>query len=86
MKMLTTKTKKKETIISNVRVGRPQASQTASSHTPGVKQGNATGNFEREEGITDGPDGARATARRSTSINPEAHDPIDPRMPNLPPP
>jgi hypothetical protein len=25
------------------------------------------------------------TAARSTGINPKAHEPIDPRMPNLPP-
>jgi hypothetical protein len=72
--------------IANVRVGQAQANPTASSHTPGVKQGNARGNFEREKGLHGMRDGALATARRSTGINPEARDPIDPRMPNLPPP
>jgi len=79
-------------MIANIRIGRAQGQQSASAHVPGVKQGNAParGNrvgLERESGIHAGPDGgARATARRSTGINPKAHDPIDPRMPNLPPP
>jgi hypothetical protein len=79
---------KKEKLIANVRVGKAQADPTAPAHTPGVKRGNARGNFNRERGMRqmrDG-DGARATARRSTGINPEARNPIDPRMPNLPPP
>ncbi len=79
-------------LIANIRVGRAQAQQSASAHIPGVKQGNARprGNHsarQREAGIHPTPDGgARATARRSTGINAKAHDPIDPRMPNLPPP
>jgi hypothetical protein len=60
-------------VISNVSVGTPQGHPTAPSHTRGVKQGNAHG------------DGVAATARRSTSVNPRAHEPIDPRMPKLPP-
>jgi hypothetical protein len=32
-----------------------------------------------------GREGKSATARSSTSINPKAAGPIDPRMPNLPP-
>ncbi len=80
-----------ERLIANVRVGHAQGQQSASAHVPGVKQGNAParGNrsgLERESGIHVGPNGgARATARRSTGINPKSHDPIDPRMPNLPP-
>jgi hypothetical protein len=51
----------------------------------------ARGNLQKENGIVSAPvgdlaEGAKATARRSTGINPEARDPIDPRMPNLPPP
>ena len=73
------------------RVGKPETKPDAPSHTAGVKQGNARGNLEREKGIVSAPagdlrEGAKATARRSTGINPEARDPIDPRMPNLPPP
>lgn len=54
----------------------------APTHTPGVKQGNSKGNYERQSGHQ--PDG-RSTARRSTGINPTDEDPIDPRMPNLSP-
>ncbi|HEX3903376.1 MAG TPA: hypothetical protein VH853_11050 [Polyangia bacterium] len=54
---------------------------TAPSHTAGVKQGNAAGSASSGEST----DGTKATARRSTGINPEARAPIDPRMPNLPP-
>ena len=82
----------RERLIANVRVGHAQGEQSASAHVPGVKQGNAPARgkrtaLDREAGIHLDPEGgARATARRSTGINPEAHDPIDPRMPNLPPP
>jgi hypothetical protein len=81
-----------ERLIANVRVGHAQGEQSASAHVPGVKQGNAPARgkragLERESGIHRAPDGsARATARRSTGINARSHDPIDPRMPNLPPP
>jgi hypothetical protein len=72
-------------IVSNVRVGKPQTKPTAPSHTAGVKSGNARGNFKKEKGLTPTADGARATARRSTGINPKSRNPIDRRMPNLPP-
>jgi hypothetical protein len=52
------------------------------AHTPGIKQGNSTGNYESQEGFL--PDGRR-TAAASTGINTKAREPIDPRMPNLPP-
>jgi hypothetical protein len=79
--------KSKEKVVSNVKVGKPQVKPSAPSHTAGVKRGNARGNFEKEQGLTalGNGGGARATARRSTSINPDARNPIDPRMPNLPP-
>jgi hypothetical protein len=52
------------------------------AHTPGIKQGNSTGNYERQPGhLADG----RSTAERSTGINAGAREPIDPRMPNLSP-
>ena len=75
----------REHTIANVRVGRAQASQAASAHQAGVRRGNATGNFEREQGIHATADGARASARRSTGVNPEGHEPLDPRMPHLTP-
>ena len=81
------RSKDKEASVANVRVGKAQGQPSAAAHTRGVRRGNARGNSEREAGIhaaTDG-EGAHATARRSTGINPEARDPIDPRMPNLTP-
>ena len=76
----------KQNVISNVRVGKAQTTPTRPAHTPGVKRGNARGNFDKEEGIEAMPDGARANPRRSTAINPKGRRPIDPRMPNLLPP
>ena len=54
-----------------------------SSHTEGTTRG--------EEVLTHkGPEPGRETgtrtARDATSINPRARDPIDPRMPYMPPP
>jgi hypothetical protein len=54
----------------------------APAHTPGVRQGNSKGNYESQSGHL--PDG-RSTAERSTGINAQAREPIDPRMPNLSP-
>jgi len=53
-----------------------------SSHSPGVQQGNSTGNYE--SAIGHNPDGT-STSERSTGVNPKAQEPIDPRMPNLSP-
>jgi hypothetical protein len=52
------------------------------AHTPGIKQGNAKGNYEKMTGHKS--DGT-STAARSTGVNPKAHEPIDPSMPNLSP-
>jgi len=52
------------------------------AHTPGIRQGNAPGNYDKQVGHE--PDG-RSTAARSTGINPDMEEPIDPRMPNLSP-
>ncbi len=60
--------------------GRPKPD--APAHTPGIKQGNSRGNYERMAGHN--PDGT-STAQRSTGVNPQAREPIDPRMPNLSP-
>ena len=68
--------------MADLRTGRDQADPTASAHTPGIKSGNSTGNYERQTGHL--PDGKRS-ARASTGVNPGAREPIDPRMPNLPP-
>jgi hypothetical protein len=53
-----------------------------SAHTPGIRQGNSPGGYDSMSGHL--PDG-RSTAARSTGINPDMEDPIDPRMPNLSP-
>jgi hypothetical protein len=52
------------------------------AHTPGVNQGNSTGNYEKQGGHL--PDGRR-TSEASTGIDPKNRDPIDPSMPNLSP-
>ena len=56
-----------------------------SSHTPGTPKGEER---VRREGREPGRREQRPqrTARDSTSINPEARAPIDPRMPQMPPP
>lgn len=72
--------------ISGVKVGKPDVSPSRPSHTKGVHRGNAPGNLSASDGIQDHGDHATGTARRSTSLNPESRNPIDPRMPNLSPP
>ena len=69
--------------MANLKTGKPDVTQDLPSHTDGVNQGNAKGNYEKQVGWK--PDGKR-TAASSTGVNPPAHEPIDPRMPNLPPP
>jgi hypothetical protein len=68
--------------MAKLRKGTPGPKVDASAHTRGIKQGNSTGNYEKQDGHK--PDG-RSTARRSTGINADAMDPIDPSMPNLSP-
>ena len=58
------------------------AKQSDPTHVKGIKSGNSTGNYEKQPGHK--PDGT-STAERSTGVNPGAHQPIDPRMPNLSP-
>jgi hypothetical protein len=67
----------------SIRVGRRQAKPTTPSHTPGVKEGNAKGHYEDQPGHLEG---GKSTARRSTGINPDKRNPIDPSAPNLSPP
>jgi hypothetical protein len=65
-----------------VKTGKPDTKPDAPAHVPGIRQGNALGSYEAQEGHL--PDG-RSTARRSTGIYPQHAEPIDPRMPNLSP-
>jgi hypothetical protein len=68
--------------MANVRIGQPDVSPDLPSHVEGVNQGNAKGSYEKQDGHL--PDG-RSTSRRSTGVNAEAMNPIDPSMPNLSP-
>jgi hypothetical protein len=70
------------TEVGNIKVGKPHTTPSMPAHTPGVREGNELGGFEKQPGHL--PDG-RATAKRSTGINPELRNPIDPTSPNLPP-
>jgi hypothetical protein len=65
-----------------IKAGKADVDTQALGHTPGVKSGNSKGNYEKQDGHR--PDGKRS-ARASTGVNPDAHEPIDPRMPNLSP-
>ena len=56
--------------------------QDAPAHKKGINQGNARGNYDKQMGWL--PDG-RVTAEKSTGVNSAKRNPIDPRMPNLPP-
>jgi hypothetical protein len=64
-----------------LKVGKRDVKPDTPSHTRGVNEGNK-GPTEKQVGHN--ADGT-VTAARSTGINPKAHEPIDPRMPNLPP-
>jgi hypothetical protein len=68
--------------MAEIRTGNSDVDTSDLGHIKGVKQGNATGNYEKQAGHR--PDGRR-TAEASTGVNAEAHNPIDPRMPNLSP-
>ena len=52
------------------------------AHVSGIKQGNSKGNYEKQPGHN--PDGT-SSAKRSTGVNADAREPIDPSMPNLSP-
>jgi hypothetical protein len=66
-----------------IRTGKADTKHDAPAHTPGINQGNSVGNYEKQVGHLPG---GKRTAAASTGINPGKHGPIDPRMPNLPPP
>ncbi len=66
----------------DVTTGKADVSGDDPSHVKGVKQGNSTGNYEKQAGHN--PDGT-STAERSTGVDPKSKNPIDPSMPNLSP-
>lgn len=68
--------------MAKLKLGKRAKQTDAPTHVKGVKQGNSTGNYDKQAGHhSDG----RSSAARSTGINSSAREPIDPRMPNLPP-
>ncbi len=68
--------------MAKLKVGKPDTVQDISSTTPGTGQGNAKGNYEKNKGFkSDG----RVSAEIATGMSGKAHDPIDKRMPNIPP-
>lgn len=75
-------------IVANLRVGAAQTRPARPTHVAGVREGNKKGAIHRQAGLHqqhDDPRFAKASAARSTGINPRARDPIDPRMPHLTP-
>ena len=71
-------------IVHNIRVGKADVSPSLPSHTRGIAEGNTGPRHERDFREEDGM--LKGTARRSTGISWKNHQPIDSRMPNLPPP
>lgn len=65
-----------------MKYGKHASKSTMSSHTPGTTRG-------EETVIKHGPEPGRErgprTARDATSINSKSRDPIDSRMPHMPP-
>ena len=68
--------------MKHIKTGKADTEHDAPAHVKGIHQGNEPGSYGKMAGHTE--DG-RSTAARSTGINPKAHEPIDPRMPNLSP-
>ena len=68
--------------MARIKLGKREVTPDITAHVKGINQGNSRGNYERQAGHQ--PNGT-STAARSTGINPGAHEPIDPRMPNLSP-
>jgi hypothetical protein len=68
--------------MARINLGKRDVTPDMPSHVEGINQGNAKGNYEKQVGHN--LDGT-STAQRSTGINPKAHEPIDPSMPNLSP-
>ena len=65
-----------------MKYGNHTAKSTMSSHTPGTTRGEET---VQKQGPEPGRERGTRTARDATAINPSDRDPIDPRMPYMPP-
>jgi hypothetical protein len=75
-------------IVANLRVGKAATRPAQPTHVAGVREGNKLGAIHRQAGLHQDPDNpsfATCSGARSTGINPNARDPIDPRMPRLTP-
>jgi hypothetical protein len=68
--------------MNEIRTGDPDIDTKSLGHTPGISDGHKPGAYASQDGHL--PDG-RSTAARSTGVNPEGMEPIDPSMPNLSP-
>jgi hypothetical protein len=66
----------------HLRVGRADVRASTPSHTPGTREGNQLGSYERMDGHHDDD---TSNARRSTGIAADDKNPILPGMPNLSP-
>jgi hypothetical protein len=62
-------------------MARQHTTPDAPAHTPGTHKGEEWTRTRKEPGRENGT----ATARSSTGINAKNREPIDPRMPHLPP-
>jgi hypothetical protein len=68
--------------MADIKTGKPDVKPHAPTHVKGINTGNKPGQLHKQKGhLKDG----RVTAERSTGINPKGRNPIDKRMPNLPP-
>lgn len=68
--------------MADVKTGKPSVKLDKMGHTPGIKTGNSTGNYEKNPGHL--PDGRRRP-EASTGVNAADRNPIDPSMPSLTP-
>lgn len=68
--------------MAKLKTGKADVEQATPSHTPGVRQGNEPGSYEKQAGHNKDD---TSTARRSTGVGANARNPILPSMPNLSP-
>jgi hypothetical protein len=71
--------------IANVRVGKPDVEPDTPAHKRGRREGNKPGSFEKTPGLHEEEGIGKGTAQRSTGIDPDSRNPIDPESPNLSP-
>jgi hypothetical protein len=71
--------------VNNINIGEPDIAPDAAAHVAGVPQGNQLGGFERTHGLYHDGAMGKATAARSTGINPDRKGPITPKTPTLTP-